>query len=97
MPTASLTPALFQANTNSSWTSPPPGLTTVGMPQAIFQWILVIAMMFSSLIVAQKFGVEGAKGARSILGGWGTATKIGPEDSCEDRRLELAQGKPPWR
>jgi hypothetical protein len=70
-----LNPGTFQANTNSSWTSPPPGLTTVGMPQAIFQWILVIAMMFSSLIIAQKFGVEGAKGARSMLEGWGTSTK----------------------
>ena len=32
-------------------------------------------MMFGSLIVAQKFGVEGATGARKILTGWGTDTK----------------------
>ncbi len=60
---------------DSEWMKAAPGLTTVGMPQAIFQWILVIAMMFGSLIVAQKLGVEGATGARKILTGWGTGTK----------------------
>ncbi|MCX6813553.1 MAG: hypothetical protein NTV77_03720 [Candidatus Azambacteria bacterium] len=60
---------------NADWVKATPGLTTIGMPQAIFQWILVIAMMFGSLIVAQKFGVEGATGARKILTGWGTDTK----------------------
>ncbi len=60
---------------NAAWNTPTPGLTTVGMPQAIFQWILVIAMMFGALIVAQKFGVEGAAGARKILTGWGTDSK----------------------
>jgi len=46
---------------NATWGTATPGLTTVGMPAAIFQWILVIAMMFGALIVAQKFGVAGAK------------------------------------
>ncbi len=59
----------------ASWTTSAPGLTTVGMPAAIFQWILVIAMMFGSLIVAQKAGAEGANYARKTLGGWGTDTK----------------------
>jgi len=60
---------------NSAWMTATPGLTKVGMPQAIFQWILVIAMMFGALIVAQKAGAEGAAGARKILTGWGTDTK----------------------
>ncbi len=60
---------------NSAWTTPTPGLTTIGMPQAIFQWILVIAMMFGSLIVAQKFGVAGANVATKTLKDWGTGAK----------------------
>ncbi len=60
---------------NVEWMKATPGLTMIGMPAAIFQWVLVIAMMFGSLIVAQKFGVEGATGARKILTGWGTDTK----------------------
>ncbi len=60
---------------NSAWNTPTPGLTTIGMPQAIFQWILVIAMMFGSLIVAQKAGAEGATGARKILTSWGEKSK----------------------
>ena len=54
---------------NADWMKATPGLTTVGMPQAIFQWILVIAMMFYSLIVAQKFGVAGAKAIRGATKG----------------------------
>jgi len=45
------------------------------MPSAIFQWILVIAMMFGSLIVAQKFGVEVGKVSRATLEGWDTKSK----------------------
>ena len=45
------------------------------MPSAIFQWILVIAMMFYAVIYAQDAGVEGAKYARKTLGGWGISTR----------------------
>ncbi len=55
----SLNPKAFWAFP-AAWKDPAPGLTTVGMPSAIFQWILVIAMMFGSLIVAQKFGLKAA-------------------------------------
>ncbi len=57
------------------WNTPAPGLTQVGMPAAIFQWILVIAMMFGSLIVAQKFGIEGANASNKMLTGWGNSAK----------------------
>ena len=60
---------------NADWMKATPGLTTVGMPQAIFQWILVIAMMFYSLIVAQKTGAEVGKVSRATLEGWGTKSK----------------------
>jgi len=73
--TGKLNPKAFWAVSIPGWNTPAPGLTTVGMPSAIFQWILVIAMMFGSLIVAQKFGVEGANGARKMLTGWGTGAK----------------------
>jgi len=59
----------------SAWKTPAPGLTTVTMPAAIFQWILVIAMMFYSLIVAQKTGAEVGKVSRATLEGWGTKSK----------------------
>jgi len=72
---------------NAEWGKAMPGLTTVGMPQAIFQWILVIAMMFGSLIVALKFGVEGATSARKILTGWGTGTKNWAGRKIRDRAL----------
>ena len=65
----------FWKTTINNWTSAPPGLSQVGMPSAIFQFILVIAMMFGSLIVAQKFGVEAAGGAQKILTGWGEKSK----------------------
>ena len=57
------------------WKEAAPGLTKVAMPAAIFQWILVIAMMFGSLIVAQKFGATGAAASQKMLTGWGTDTK----------------------
>ena len=58
------------------WNANAPGvLSEASMPSAIFQWILVIAIMFYALIYAQKFGVEGAKYARETLGGWGTSSK----------------------
>lgn len=63
------------------WKTAAPGLTTISMPAAIFQWILVIAMMFGSLIVAQKFGIlpkklidatiGTTKGAAKATGLWG--------------------------
>ena len=57
------------------WQTPAPGISQVGLPAAIFQWILVIAMMFGSLIVAQKFGVYGADASRKMLEGWGDRSK----------------------
>ncbi|MDP3004441.1 MAG: hypothetical protein Q8N43_02985 [Candidatus Azambacteria bacterium] len=73
--TGKLKPETFWETSNPSWNTAAPGLTTVGMPAALFQWILVIAMMFGSLIVAQKLGVEGAAGARKIITGWGDKSK----------------------
>lgn len=73
--TGQLNPKVFGVISVPGWTTPAPGLTTVGMPAAIFQWILVIAMMFGSLIVANKFGVMGAKAATGMITGWGTDTK----------------------
>ena len=57
------------------WKEPLPGISQIGMPAAIFQWVLVIAMMFGSLIVAQKFGVEGANASQKMLKGWGNSAK----------------------
>lgn len=59
----------------AAWKTAAPGLTTVGMPAAIFQWILVIGLMLGSLIIAQKFGVEGANASMKMLQGWGNSTK----------------------
>ena len=59
----------------AAWREAPTGISQVGMPAAIFQWILVIAMMFGSLIVAQKFGAMGANASQKMLTGWGTDTK----------------------
>ena len=72
--TGKLSPKAFWAFP-SAWKTPAPGLTTVTMPAAIFQWILVIAMMFYSLIVAQKTGAEVGKVSRATLEGWGTKSK----------------------
>ncbi len=72
--TGKLSPKFWGALPNA-WGTPAPGLTTVGMPAAIFQWILVIAMMFFSLIYAQKFGVEGAAASQKMLTGWGNSAK----------------------
>ena len=60
----------------ANWFEGAPGLTTAAMPAAIFQWLLVIAMMFGSLIVAQKFGVEGAKAIRGATKGAAKATGL---------------------
>jgi hypothetical protein len=73
--TGQLSPKVFGAFP-AAWKTPAPGLTTVGMPAAIFQWILVIAMMFGSLIVAQKFGVEGAKAITGATKGAAKATGL---------------------
>lgn len=70
-----LNPKVFGVISVPGWNTPAPGLTTVGMPAAIFQWILVIAMMFGSLIVAQKFGVHGATASQKMLEGWGNRAK----------------------
>ncbi|MDO8676278.1 MAG: hypothetical protein Q7K16_01355 [Candidatus Azambacteria bacterium] len=72
--TGKLNPKVFGIFPNA-WQTPAPGLTTIGMPAAIFQWILVIAMMFGSLIVAQKFGVMGAAASSKMLTGWGDKSK----------------------
>lgn len=66
---------VFSANTSPAWGTALKGFSKVTMPSAIFQWILVIAMMFGSLIMAQGFGIKIAAGAQKILTGWGTATK----------------------
>ena len=50
-------------------------LTTASLPSAIFQWIVVIAIMFYSLIVAKKFGVDGAETAHKTLTGWSQGAK----------------------
>ena len=71
--TGKLSPKAFWAFP-AAWKDPAPGLATVAMPAAIFQWILVIAMMSGSLIVAQKFGVEGAKAIRKATKGAAKAT-----------------------
>lgn len=60
---------------NTAWNTAAPGLTTVGMPAAIFQWILVIGMMFYSLIYANKFGVEGAAAGQKMITRWGNNAK----------------------
>jgi len=73
--TGKLNPKAFWAISNPDWNTPASGLTTVSMPAAIFQWILVIAMMFGSLIIAQSMGIKIATSARSTLTGWGTDTK----------------------
>lgn len=72
--TGKLNPKVFGV-LPAAWETPAPGLTTVAMPAAIFQWILVIAMMFGSLIVAQKMGVAGATESQQILKGWGDKSK----------------------
>lgn len=63
------------SNSIKAWGESAPGLTTVAMPAAIFQWILVIAMMFGSLIVAQKFGVGLATNTQKTLTDWGQKSK----------------------
>ncbi|MBI2446321.1 MAG: hypothetical protein HYV51_00685 [Parcubacteria group bacterium] len=72
--TGELNPKFFRVFP-AIWQTPAPGLTTAAMPAAIFQWILVIGLMFGSLIVAQKFGVMGATASQKMLTGWGTDTK----------------------
>ncbi|MBU2082054.1 hypothetical protein KKH14_01355 [Patescibacteria group bacterium] len=74
--TGKLNPKAFWAVSIPGWNTPAPGLTTVGMPAAIFQWILVIAMMFGSLIIAMKFGVEGAKAVQGATKGAAKASAL---------------------
>ncbi|HAJ44813.1 MAG: hypothetical protein UV53_C0011G0010 [Candidatus Azambacteria bacterium GW2011_GWE1_42_9] len=70
-----LNPKAFWAFSGPGWDIAPPGLSQVGMPSAIFQWILVIAMMFGSLIVAKSFGVMFAGASEKMLTGWGDSAK----------------------
>ena len=65
----------FWAFSGPGWNTAPPGLSQVGMPSAIFQWILVIAMMFGSLIVAKSFGVLPAKLISGVTGATKGAAK----------------------
>jgi len=82
--------------TPSSWGTAAPGLTTGGMPAAIFQFILVIAMMFGSLIVAQKFGVAGASASQKMLTGWGNSAKNFAGRQLRSRALGIgAKGATP--
>ncbi len=89
--TGKLNPKAFWATSNPGWNTPASGLTTISMPAAIFQWILVIAMMFGSLIVAQKLGVEGATGARKIITGWGDKSKNWAGRQLRDRALGVGE------
>lgn len=73
--TGRLNNQFFGISVPASLSTAAPGLTTIAMPAAIFQWILVIAMMFGSLIVAQKFGVAGAAASQKMLTGWGNSAK----------------------
>ncbi len=59
----------------ANWTKAEAGITTAAMPAAIFQFILAIGLIFSSLIVAQKFGVYGAAASQKMLTGWGNDAK----------------------
>ncbi|MFH1990371.1 MAG: hypothetical protein ABIJ19_00755 [Patescibacteria group bacterium] len=74
--TGKLNPKAFWAVSIPGWNTPAPGLTTVGMPAAIFQWILLILMMFGSLIIAMKFGVEGAKAVQGATKGAAKASAL---------------------
>ncbi|MDO8443727.1 MAG: hypothetical protein Q7S78_01970 [Candidatus Azambacteria bacterium] len=57
------------ANSSATWGVAVPGmLTTIAMPAAIFQWILVIALMFGSLIVAKSIGVLPGKLIDAVTG-----------------------------
>jgi len=59
----------------ATWQNSAPGLTTATLPSAIFQWCLVIGMMFYSLIYANKFGIYGAAASQKMLEGWGNNAK----------------------
>lgn len=90
-----LNPKVFGVMSVPGWHTPAPGLTTVGMPAAIFQWILVIAMMFGSLIVAQKFGVYGAAASQKMLTGWGDRAKGWARGQVRQRFTQWTQPTPP--
>jgi len=77
------------------WKEAAPGLTKVAMPAAIFQWILVIAMMFGSLIVANKFGIMGAKASQTMLTGWGNSAKGWAKGKVRQRFTQWTQPTPP--
>lgn len=77
------------------WQTPAPGITKVGMPAAIFQWILVIAMMFGSLIVASKFGIKTADTSQKMLKGWGNSAKGWARGQARQRFTQWTQPTPP--
>lgn len=62
-------------NPPAGWNTATAGLTTASLPSAIFQWILVIAMMFGSLIVAKSFGVLPGKLINAVTGSTKGAAK----------------------
>lgn len=66
--------ATFAGATPAGWNESIPGLTTI-MPSAIFQWIVVLSIMFYSLTVAKKFGVAFGGTAEKVLTGWKNSTK----------------------
>ncbi|MBI4919817.1 hypothetical protein HY838_00745 [Candidatus Azambacteria bacterium] len=90
---------VFFGTSPQGWNTVADGLTQVSLPSAIFQWILVIALMFGALIVAQNFGVYGAKGSQDILKKWGTGTRNWAGRYARRKGLEwtrpLPEGAPP--
>lgn len=66
---------VFRGETPPGWGKAAAGLANASMPSAIFQWMVVIYMMFYSLIYAQKAGVTGAETAVKTLRGWGEKSK----------------------
>src|SRR3989344_3043346 len=92
--TGQFNPKVFEAFP-AVWREAPTGISQVGMPAAIFQWILVIAMMFGSLIVAQKFGVMGAAASQKMLTGWGNDAKGWAQGKVRQQFTQWTQPTPP--
>ncbi len=65
----------FIGTTPTGWNTSGPGLTVASMPSAIFQFILVIAIMFYALIYAKSFGIMGANATFNTLKGFGDKSK----------------------
>src|SRR3989338_7003931 len=92
--TGQFNPKVFEAFP-AVWREAPTGISQVGMPAAIFQWILVIAMMFGSLIVAQKCGVMGAAASQKMLTGWGNDAKGWAKGKVRQQFTQWTQRTPP--